>query len=387
MERSRDRTWVRLTLCSAALLLGSEVASAQAPPPPPPPAQGELALMLFDLSGSMLDGAADGRPKVDVAIERAHQFLDEVRTNREYSLWTFTNSGATEVINFSQRATASQVRAEIDKMASRIAGATPFAGSFCDAVDHLILTQDQRDRNLPPGIPPIIYEKRIAVYTDGLENNTPMTHPCWGPRSIADQPWTEVDSWQYHIFNKASTGRHNVPPAPGLPATVIADVSMIFESFIPSQFRVTLSAAAPFASAVPVLPQIPSHVDQVNKKLIITPDIISDLQRGGAISPIAGTVVMPISNIIKTEDLIAIQSYTGISQRTGGEYRSISSLKDIPITGDANGDRCVNSLDHEIVMKQYGKNVGYNAPEDLNRDRTVNYSDYLTLLQNWNDGC
>jgi hypothetical protein len=384
-----------LGLAALIAAVNAEQGFAQAPPPPPPPAQAELALLLIDMSGSMLDPTPDGVTKFDVALERANQFLDEVRTNREYALWTFTNTTATPVITFAQHATAEQVRDALPALAS-LGGSTPFAGSFCDAVDYLMQTQVERDANTPPGVPAVLYEKRVAVYTDGLENWTPTSHSCWGFRSELDQPWTDVDSWQWKIYNKASTGNPDSPPSPTLPVTVIADVSMIFDQFIPSTFRASfapqLSTPAPladptFGKGVVDASALTRVKDRTLVQAIQTPDVLKDL-KGTAIAPIgASTVAMIGTTAVKTEAVLALQAYGSLSRRTGGEFRGLTRLSDVPVTGDANGDRCVDLADYDLVMAQYGRNVGYNAPADLNRDRAVNYSDYLSLLQNWGDGC
>ena len=375
----------------AAVVISLHAASvaAQTPPPPPPPAGGELALMLLDMSGSMAERDPDGNVKFEIALRRANEFLDEVRANREYALWTFSGSAATPVVLFEGHATAEQVRAELVTIATRgVSGATPFAGSFCESIDYLISTQNARDLHTPPGTVPIIYDKRVVVLTDGLENNTRSTppHECWGPRSMLDRPWTDMDTWQWKIFNKASTGRANTPPAPTAPATVIADVTMIFDSFIPSAPLSFAFIDTSFARKAPV----DINAIAVEKKFIkqISPDLTRDfILAQTAIPASIGTVVVQQGLALKTEDALALLAYSGVSNRTGGEFLGVTSLSEIPRTGDANGDGCVDIQDYDAVIAKYGKNVGYDDAGDLNRDRTVNYNDYLTLLQNWGDGC
>lgn len=381
-----------LSIAAAVLGLTPSLASAQVPPPPPPPAGGELVVMMVDMSGSMNGLTPDGDVKFDVAMERAHEFLDEVRFGREYELWLFSGVSATPVITFEQHATAEQVRAELNWLATP-ADVTPFSGTFCDAVDHLMDTQFAREINAPPGAAQI-YEKRIALYTDGFENSTPESHECWGHRSMAVAPETEVNSWQWKIFNKANTGNAMSPPGAHIPATVITDVTMIFDDFIPSAitpvFMASTASQLQSRIAVPQLqrrvaaPGLIRVVPEAPAVLQSTPGLVRDL---GGLRQVGrlGTVVSSIGQL--SEDELALRAYAGVTLRTGGEFLGLMNLDEVPLTGDTDGNQCVDLADYNAVMENYGNNVGYNHPADLNRDRTVNYSDYLTLLNNWNDGC
>jgi len=336
------------------------------------PSDGELALIMIDMSGSMTERTPDGDVKFDIAIQGANEFLDEVYDMREYALWTFSETSANELADFDDHLTKEQVRSLVNSLTlPNPSWLTPFAGRFCDAVDHLIDTQQERDDNTPPSVPPFIYDKRIALFTDGIENNTERVHECWGPTSDESPPWEEVDSWQWKIYNKASTGNAYTPPVSGLPATVIVDVLSIFD-FIPSSYSSRTFMMLPVQSVSPsaIMSVSADMGEPVSAKTLAS----------------ISTIQAPV-NLMKSEAQLAIEIYSGVTMQTGGIFITATEIEDVPFAGDGDDDGCVDIDDYNLVVQNYGKSFSYNHPADLNRDRRVDYDDYLTLVQNWGDGC
>ncbi len=59
---------------------------------------------------------------------------------------------------------------------------------------------------------------------------------------------------------------------------------------------------------------------------------------------------------------------------------------DTYITGDVNGDGCVNDADLLAVLFAFGQS-GSGLPEDLNRDGIIDDADLLIVLSNFGSGC
>lgn len=62
----------------------------------------------------------------------------------------------------------------------------------------------------------------------------------------------------------------------------------------------------------------------------------------------------------------------------------------IPIAGDADGNRCVDSADQQILTNAFGAcapNVKYDYRADFNSDGCVNLKDYQIMAAHWGEGC
>lgn len=61
-----------------------------------------------------------------------------------------------------------------------------------------------------------------------------------------------------------------------------------------------------------------------------------------------------------------------------------------PLVGDANGDKCVDNADYQILSASYGYSIasGHADPDaDFNHDGWVDQLDYGLMVQHWNEGC
>ncbi|TSC33935.1 hypothetical protein [Corallococcus sp. Z5C101001] len=57
------------------------------------------------------------------------------------------------------------------------------------------------------------------------------------------------------------------------------------------------------------------------------------------------------------------------------------------IAGDTNGDFCVDGVDYNLVLANFGRTVPRGNPDaDLNKDKVVNYDDYNLVLSNYGTG-
>jgi hypothetical protein len=326
----------------------------------------ENALILIDQSGSMNALSTPVLTKRAVAKTMAHAFVDEFHADREYALWTFRNSSYTEVIPFSAHATKAEVHAAIDALVMP-SGSTPMAKAICDAVDSLIAYEAD-----DPSIP----DKRIVLLSDGLENSTPNFDQCYGPPSTSVPPADfTVNSWQWKVLNKARTGSATVAIDP-FPFHVIIDVDALFQ-FIPTAAMSSFAAGPGPSLPGPVMPgPIP------------TPGIIPSPQ----IPPIEILPTLTVGSAIPiTAPLVkghpGLPFYAKLTGQTTGRYREIDGTKPLPQLGDITGDSCVDSADVQKVSASFGQTVARGSKADLNRDRKVDFYDYLTVVQNMGEGC
>jgi hypothetical protein len=71
-----------------------------------------------------------------------------------------------------------------------------------------------------------------------------------------------------------------------------------------------------------------------------------------------------------------------------GRYREFTSkMLRLPQLGDVTGDYCVNDADVAAVKAKFGATVSAGSLLDPNQDKVIDYFDYLTVMQNFGDGC
>lgn len=358
-----------LSLLSLPLVLGTTLAfagSARAE---------ENALILIDVSGSMAGRSSESTFKKDVARDLAKAFVDEVHDSREYALWTFSGTTYTEVVPFgrfnsSLPAHKTELKRIIDAELPEPRGMTPLAKSLCDAIDHLIAYESKR---FP------IPEKRVVLQSDGLENNTPNIDQCYGPDSVARPPMAfDVDSWEWKVINKARTGNAAVPIDPGRDYWVIVDSDALLAHYIP-----TFSGFSAGFAAAPAAEPTPVPGPEVVPGTIVVQPRIPLIERLPRLT--AGTPIPLSSPLVKGHP--GLSFYSNLSSATSGRYREIDGTKPLPQLGDVTGDGCVDNADYQVLSASWGRTVPRGAQADINRDRKVNYYDYLNIVQNMGKGC
>ena len=353
----------------------------------------EHMLILIDQSGSMYDTSVGGAPRWIVARQLAADAVSAAAPNREYALWTFQNTNFTSVVPFSAGASAASIVTAIWALPNP-GGATPLAGSICDAVNELIAYK-----------PTEFHQKRIELFSDGLENNTPTTNECYGPSS-ADHQHPDLYSWEWKVFNKVRTGSATSSALPPIPLIVNADTLFENEGAFAFAFAASATAAAPSArvvkTTVPRKPEQQIDISQlpikeiaslpeleqmrvVEKLKIATPSslIRSQLLEGVVVSK-------QISQSPATEFTNTMGFYQALTAQAGngGRFRVFSSTTPrLPQLGDVTGDYCVDDDDIDAVVANWGATVAAGNMLDPNQDKVIDYYDYMTVLQNYDEGC
>ena len=335
----RNRVTLGFVVGAAALMMGGEAVAQDA------------LIVVIDRSGSMTgQGSVDGTSKWDIAIERARTEITATAADRAYELWTFSGTTWTRHYSFATGAgkTTAVRQAEMEAELDALPGpssTTPLAGTVCDAVDSLTTWA-----NGVGGFPPPLL--RISLQSDGLENATNTTHPCYGPDSAtAYDPTNPMrggltpNSWEWKVLNKAITGNENNPN--NTPVTVIVDTAVLFD-FIP-----TLAFAGP-------------TIMQATSERTVT-----------------GAVVPGTFNGLGS----GVSFFEGLANETGGRYVEVDPDLPPPVFADISGNGCVDNADYFALLAVYGQQVdATNIESDLNRNQVVDYADYLLLLNNFGLG-
>ncbi len=301
----------------------------------------EYMLMLVDRSGSMTSPST-GTPLLpsrwDVAKALAVADTEVIAADRKYALWSFNGSGIVSHIPFAADATSSEVQSYIDGGGlGSPASSTPLAGAICDAVDELIPHQLAADDVLI-----------LKLYSDGLENSTPMAHPCWGPSDANHANPTNPLSWESLVMNKVRTGNPASPASPEHPLIFNAD--FLFEH------EISIYAG----------PQTAAGGKQGSP-------LVASIRREGV--PVPPSILnAPGQEVAQFSEFLRV-----LADSTGGRYRAFSSRSRLPVVGDVTGDYCVDMADLKAVRANMGARVGPYSPLDPNQNGYVDGYDERTV--------
>jgi hypothetical protein len=204
-------------------------------------------------------------------------------------------------------------------------GITPLAGSMCDAVDKLVTDGGAT--------------KILQVSSDGEENATDPTHPCFGPFSAsAIEPFTG-GSWQNKVYMKA------------VGAVIV---------------RIDLFNPAPIVSLAARAANDPEGGANAN------------LQAFARLSAAATDDHPP-----------SLEEFFGaLARATGGQLVVAHDEEPLPVYADMNGDRCVDRTDAILLARNFAKSIPVvDGKFDLNQDGIVGFADYQILLDHRTPGC
>jgi von Willebrand factor type A domain len=312
------------------LLLWPESAVAQVPPPP---ASEEHVLLLIDRSGSMQTVRSDGRTRFQTAIDRAKEYVEaSASLPRHFAVWSFEGTSYYRHQGFTQDVSATLSTLNSLRVGS---GVTPLALAACAAVDEIKAYR-----------PSVIARKKLRLGSDGEENSTPSNTQCAGPNSSTTYPNLTSQSWEWKVRNKLRTG--NPQNASNVPWTIIFDVDAFFD-----YIRLNDSAA-------PVYEVTPKG-DML---------VMDKSATGGTTLPSSFLVLL-----------------NGMAADSGGKFNAVVDSAPTPVFGDTNQDNCVDTLDYNLVIANYGLAVPPAAPvADINGDGVVDYNDYSIIASNWGMG-
>lgn len=352
-------------LPSAAVLLMSQMAAAQGAPPPPPPPEEVNILVLMDVSGSMIEVMPNGQTKMEIALERARNYVNAHRndTGVEFALWAFDSSypgpDHYKVLR-DFPATADQVLNDLGADGTVHAdltpqNLTPLAGAACAAVGRVAAKLDENGNlieggyewgKLKPGTnTKVRIQRRIFIGTDGLENDTPSGHPCGGTTSSATFETYEPGSWQAKVRNMLLSGNPN--------RTIVADNGLVMD--VQLIFR----------------------------------NFVSGLSYGAESGYSSSTSYSTEPSLYQ-----ALEFYSGAANATGGSFQAVTfranGQLDARYPGDVDYSGCVSEADYFELLQWYGQPVNPNHPHsywaDVTGDGVVDEADYLLIVEHWGEG-
>jgi hypothetical protein len=292
-------------------------------------------LVLIDASGSMSTVRADLTTRFAAAKARAASKIADQAALGLDAVAVYTFSDTTSTLQTTQVAggfvdpsTAITTVNGLDLFTVG-GGNTPLAGAMCDAVDVLVAQ----------GATTSILE----LASDGEENFTPATNPCFGPFSTISTPPYSAGSWQNLVFNKVND----------------AGIQVQIDLFDPGPidgFMARLAAA-----------QDPEA------------GLTAQVRAIGAFSAMAAATDGPPT---------LADFFTQIAIISGGRLTVIEdTVPGLPVAGDVTGDSCVDRRDALAVARTFGQSgPPQDNPFDLDLDGTVGFSDYAFVVSHFTPG-
>lgn len=290
-------------------------------------------LVLIDASGSMSIVRADAQTRFEAAKARA---LDQIGVQAGIGLdavavYTFSDTTSTlqTVGGFVDPNVAITAITNLDLFTVG-GGNTPLAGGMCDAVDALNAVTAT--------------EKILEVASDGEENFTPSTHPCFGPFSTDPNPPYSTGSWQNLVFNKVAG----------------AGIAVQIDLFDPGP--ITTFAA----------------------RLAAVTDPEGTLTAQTRAVSAFSTMALAAGEGPPT----LAEFFTQIALVSGGRLTVIQdTVPTLPVSGDFTGDGCVDRRDALAVARAFGQS---GSPQDLafdlNLDGSVGFTDYASVVSHFTPG-
>lgn len=289
-------------------------------------------LVLIDASGSMSTVRADAQTRFEAAKQRA---LDQIAVQAGSGLngvavYTFSDTTSTpQTAGFVNVNTAIATITGLDLFTVG-GGNTPLAGSMCAAIDTLTATGATT--------------KILEVASDGEENFTPPTDPCFGPFSTDSTPPYSAGSWQNLVFNKVAG----------------AGIAVQIDLFDPGPitgFAAMLAAASDPEAQLTAQTRATSAFSLMAAAIGDGPPTLADF-------------------------------FTQIALVSGGRLTVIEdTVPSLPVVGDVTGDGCVDRSDALAVARAFGPTgTPQDNPFDLDLDGTVGFTDYSVVLTHFTPG-
>ncbi len=309
---------VGLTMVLATVIAGSTTAHAQ-----------RKMLVLIDASGSMSTTRADAATRFDAAKKRAQDKIVEQAASGLDGVAVYTFSDITSTLQtagFVDTTTAFNAVGSLD-LATVGGGNTPLAGAACDAVD--VLAAETATVRI------------LELASDGEENFTPPTHPCFGPASTDSTPPYSAGSWQNKVYNKVADAANGMivqidlfDPGPIVGAAARAAAANDPEAQLTAKTR--LIAAAAVGDGPPTLTDF----------------------------------------------------FTQIALVSGGRLTVIEDTSPtFPVFADVDGNSGVDRNDALLIARAFGQSgPPQDNPLDLDLDGTVGFSDYALAVSHFTPG-
>jgi len=312
---------IGFTVVVATVIGGSTTAHAQ-----------RKMLVLIDASGSMSTERTDAATRFSAAKKRAQaKIVEQAAKGLDgVAVYTFSDTASTlQTTGFVDVGTAFDAINALD-LSVVGGGSTPLAGAVCDAVDVLV-AQTATTRVL-------------ELASDGEENFTPPTHPCFGPASTDATPPYSAGSWQNKVYNKIADA------ADGM----IVQIDL-FD---------------------------PGPISGVAARAAAARDPEAELT--------AKTRLMAAAAVATVGDgpPTLTDFFTQIALVSGGRLTVIEDTSPtLPVFGDVSGNNCVDRSDALLMARAFGQSgPPQNNPLDLNLDGEVSFADYALVLANFTPG-
>jgi hypothetical protein len=288
-------------------------------------------LVLIDASGSMEIQRADLTTRFDAAKARAVSKITDQAALGVDGVAVYTFSDITSTAQTAGFVNANAAIAAVNGLVLATVGGgnTPLAGSLCDAVDTLVA------QNATTSI--------LELASDGEENSTPLDHQCAGPFSSDPNPPYSVPSWENSVFNKVAD----------------ANVQVQIDLFDPGP--ITGFAARMAAAADP------------------EGGLTARTRAASAFAAVAAAGDGPPT---------LAEFFTQIALVSGGRLTVVEdTTPGLPVSGDVNGNSCVDRSDAIAVARAFGHSgPPQDNPFDLDLDGTVGFSDYAFAVSHFTPG-